>query len=1016
MNRFICLMALLGMMPALAAAGPPDKDLLDKGPADILDKSWTPGIHKASDALQVIECSVLAERRSFADEKSGFWHPTFHNYLGRRNFTSKPFARKDFSQSGCSRSFPVVPGCGGRQPGQILDKVPAVTCADTCVVLERNIAFRRRPCTQSRRKQRKKRKRPKAKAAETDPSQPKPAPGNGQPALDPTTNAQTNGSADGPLPRAKKRRRRAKADRGLPPDSELGRLATEYLQRQRKHWPELVKVGLLAEPCDIAITSMVEDFKSRHRGEPVSPDFAKLALKHCTKLGGNYDRYNCDNSDPKSIIDQMINCLDKARAEGRFVPWSYVFADYSVSGLDASRQGYNSYKQLLGEGKHPLDTTYIDDFSRASRDELEWWKLAAHSKRLNKRLIGASDSFDLSSANWDIQVTVFGLLSRLFIRSLRQKVLRGMRGTARKGGSLGKPPLGFTLKLKRDEHGNVLPGRNDKPKKEPCWDPATRDDGYRLFECFAVQNRTPYWIAKEFNRLKVDGWDGWTPGGIKKMLRNPAYIGVFIWNKTRREWDLDKEQWVVVKNPRSEWEVYHDPNLALIPMDWWRTTQRKLSAARRASPITGRKRSRNQISATTLFSGTLFCKYCGGELKLIRSAGKYRVMGCFNGPTGAHACKLTTSKSTRIIEYCLLSFLRDNIVSESSIEALVAKANAIVEQEASKPQVNSAALNAEVRKKEAKLQKLVLRIEDEPDEALCIAYHKRVKQLQKELNELNSKISEAEAGQRKQPTPLPLDRAKQYVAEFHKTMNEAIPVAAEAIRTLTGPISIRQEPIPFKNGFRWIATFGPDLVRVLRSVAKANSDLPNLVIGDGMVAPKIEVPIEKVPRYEKLAPKFKEMHDKGASVASIASAHQMSWEYVKEIIHFAETGERPKWKSGTATGRGQKIKYTAIAADVVSLRAQKMPFKQIAAKLGVGQGTVRRAFDHAQPEAVREAAERGELPRRGQYSHLGEEVYNKIRELLSKNIDAPAAEIAAAVGCGASTVNRVRQKMRAENQ
>jgi site-specific DNA recombinase len=93
-----------------------------------------------------------------------------------------------------------------------------------------------------------------------------------------------------------------------------------------------------------------------------------------------------------------------------------------------------------------------------------------------------------------------------------------------------------------------------------------------------------------------------------------------------------------------------------------------------------------------------------------------------------------------------------------------------------------------------------------------------------------------------------------------------------------------------------------------------------------------------------------------------------------------------------------------------------MSFKRIAVKLSVGAQTVRRAYDHARPEAVREAAERGELPRRGQYSHLGEEVYNKIRELLSKDIDAPAATIAAVLGCGASTVNRERRKMKAESQ
>jgi hypothetical protein len=73
MNRFTCLMALLGMMPALAATGgPPDKDLIGKCPADTLDKSWTGSTNKESGALQVVDSSFLAKRRSFTDEKSGF--------------------------------------------------------------------------------------------------------------------------------------------------------------------------------------------------------------------------------------------------------------------------------------------------------------------------------------------------------------------------------------------------------------------------------------------------------------------------------------------------------------------------------------------------------------------------------------------------------------------------------------------------------------------------------------------------------------------------------------------------------------------------------------------------------------------------------------------------------------------------------------------------------------------------------------------------------------------------------
>ena len=126
---------------------------------------------------------------------------------------------------------------------------------------------------------------------------------------------------DQPLPRPQRRPRRARADRGLPPDEDLAILARAYLERQRKHWPGMVQAGLLPEPTDQVIREMVEDFKDRHRTGKVDAHTVRVLAKFCEKFAGNYNRFSCDNSSPLSIIDQMVNALDKAQAENRFIPW-----------------------------------------------------------------------------------------------------------------------------------------------------------------------------------------------------------------------------------------------------------------------------------------------------------------------------------------------------------------------------------------------------------------------------------------------------------------------------------------------------------------------------------------------------------------------------------------------------------------------------------------------------------------------------------------------------------------------
>lgn len=830
---------------------------------------------------------------------------------------------------------------------------------------------------------------------------------------------QTDG--DAPLPRPKRRPRRAKADRGLPPDEELAKLAAAYLERQRKRWPGLVDAGLLPGPCEAVINGMVENFKERHRTGKVDFEPIRGFLEHCKQLGGAYERYSCDNSSPTSIVDQMVNILDKAHTEGRFIPWQYLFADYSITGLDPSRQGYSSYKAVLADEKHAVETSYIDDFSRASRDELEWWKLAALSKRLRKRMIGASDGFNLSDQNSDILITMFGLVSRLFIKGLREKVRRGMKGAARRGTCLGKLSLGFTRRVHRDPGGNIVRGPDGLPLYETCFDPATQPFRLMLYELFVVQGWSPYRIAKHFNKLRVDGWSGWTGSAIKNLLRNPSSIGVFIWNRQHQEFDPEEEKWVTVRHPHSEWEVHYAPNLAIIPMDLWRAARRKLAAMRRASPLTGRKYSRNQKFPTALFSGTLFCQHCSdhkvgdSEIKLIRSTPKYKQMGCLNGTTGVHDCPLCTSKSTRIIEECLLGVICGGILTEEVIQGRIAKANAYLEQEALKPQVNTAPMKAKVRKLEAKIKKLFERIEDETDDKLCKAYDKRIKALQKDLDAQQDAIRAAEQQKAKKVKPLDLQHGKILLASMRALLNQEVSMAAEAIRALTGPIMIRQESIPAREkGARWIATFSPDFTRVLQYLAKDNPELSAMVLNDGEGPKPIEVVIDKVPKYEQLAPEFKRLRDKGASVEAIAHAHGMSWSYAAQILDFADTGERPDWGPRDCARKGDKggnaTKYIEVAPRVIELRdKEKLPFKRIAAMLGVGVSTVLRAYDYGRPEAVQEAAEQGQTPRRGRHVRIGEDKYRMIRTLLAAG-EKPK-DVAAKVGCGTSTVNRVRRKM-----
>ncbi len=598
------------------------------------------------------------------------------------------------------------------------------------------------------------------------------------------------------------------------------------------------------------------------------------------------------------------------------------------------------------------------------------------------------------------------------------KVKRGMRGAARRGTCLGKLPLGFTRTVRRDEQGNVVRDKDGVPEYVPCIDPTTRDSRVLLYELYVEKRWSAYQIARHFNALKVDGWNGWTERGIKMLLWSASAVGVFLWNRTRREYDHEHEKWIVVPNPRKDWDVYYDPALAIVPLALWKAARKKLMAMRRKSPLTGRTMSRNEKSATTLLSGTLFCGSCTHELTLMRSTEKYKVMGCINGPTGKHGCQLSTSKSTRIIEKCLLDYLQNRLLTEDTIGRLVAKANAFLAEEARKPRTDTAPLKAAIRQKEAAIKRLFQRIEGQEDEALVQAYERRITELQKEVNHQKVQLRTADAENMPPPAPLDLTTMKTLLADLRGLLNQEIPAAAEAIRALTGPITIRQEAIPGKKrGARWIATFSPDFLGWLRRGGQAK-DCPDSITLEYLAAriwinaETVEIPIDHTPRYEAIARQVADLAARGASVNTIAAALGETWPTVNQALEFARTGHRPKMKpGGKRTGRGHAGRKQIDVAEVVRLRdEQQLSFTKIAQRLGISEGTVTRAYDRGKPQAVRDAAERGQKPQRGQDSHLRPEVFERIR--VGLNAGLTPERVAENVGCSASTVYRIRRQTR----
>jgi DNA invertase Pin-like site-specific DNA recombinase len=235
---------------------------------------------------------------------------------------------------------------------------------------------------------------------------------------------------------------RRRQDRGLPSQSDLVKLAKAYLHQQYQHWPELAAQQDLPPNTLEQAEEMAATYTLRFRsGEIIYPE---PKGRGWSGIGACYLRYSCENSNPRSLDDQLSHILKAARAASHFIPWDYVLADSSISGTIAVRRGYLLVKEVMrASPKHSASVLYVYDMSRASRDIIESHKLARLLRSMRKGLIGVADGFDLNSPQADIQLMAMSMFSDMYVKNVRQRCGVGMRGAVRRGTSIG------TLHLRR---------------------------------------------------------------------------------------------------------------------------------------------------------------------------------------------------------------------------------------------------------------------------------------------------------------------------------------------------------------------------------------------------------------------------------------------------------------------------------------------------------------------------------------------------------------------------------------
>jgi len=119
----------------------------------------------------------------------------------------------------------------------------------------------------------------------------------------------------------KNRRIRHGHGKGMLADEDLRKLATLYLETQRRLWPRLVAAGLLPKVTEAIINQMVTEFKCIFLQHQVPTFVSDHPDGGWAALAAAYIRYSDKQQNARSLDDQLFIALTRARQDNVFIPW-----------------------------------------------------------------------------------------------------------------------------------------------------------------------------------------------------------------------------------------------------------------------------------------------------------------------------------------------------------------------------------------------------------------------------------------------------------------------------------------------------------------------------------------------------------------------------------------------------------------------------------------------------------------------------------------------------------------------
>jgi site-specific DNA recombinase len=242
-----------------------------------------------------------------------------------------------------------------------------------------------------------------------------------------------------------------------------------------------------------------------------------------------YARYSTDRQQQSSIDDQVRQARAQGAREGLTVADSMVFTDEAVSGHGAAGGKRIGFRRLLDAWDAGLlDVVFAHELSRLTRDIVTGLELMRRMQATGVAVV-TCDGIDSRRPGWESLFLMRLMMTGEEGRQTASRVSRTMEGLLERGGMIGAPPFGYRVDWTRG------PSR-DPPGARWAIDEATADVVRELYRMRKAGHSVAA-LAKHLNTKGIPsprcGRDKkpafWRPGSVHRLLANPIYKGVFLY-------------------------------------------------------------------------------------------------------------------------------------------------------------------------------------------------------------------------------------------------------------------------------------------------------------------------------------------------------------------------------------------------------------------------------------------------------------------------------------------------------